>query len=143
MIPQTAVPATPAAESAAAPVSTAQLLTAYRASFDADFDLQAFEGDDFYAFQVLERAIREGAPGLREAAKEMERMRLEAVESIAEIDYSTPLVPVAPRLRGQARLVPRNEPERRTPAVKGTGHVRLGNREIVLLSQMRVQYRKT
>ncbi|MDB5806553.1 MAG: hypothetical protein JWN73_3875 [Betaproteobacteria bacterium] len=154
MTPQTAVP--PAASAAQPAVTTAQLLTAYRASFDAGFDLQAFESDDFYAFQVLERAIREGAPGLREAAKEMERVRLEAIDSAADIDYSAPVerlpapllpstlalpLPAAQPLPEAPRAKRESAQERRRAAAKG--HVRLGNREIVLLSQMRVQYRKT
>ncbi len=48
-----------------------------------------------------------------------------------------PAAPVA----GTAEPLPR--PERCTFSAGGAGHVRPGNREIVMLSQMRVQYRKT
>ena len=124
----------------------ARLHAAYRSAFAADFDLQAFERDDFYAFQVLEKAIREGAPELKNAAQEMEVLRLAAIDGASTIELKAPPEPyTTPQSERPARpaRARRSEPERRTAAAQGSGHVRLGNREIVLLSQMRVQYRKT
>jgi len=126
----------------------AHLHAAYRSAFAADFDLQTFERDDFYAFQVLEKAIREGAPELKNAAQEMEVLRLAAIDGGSTIELKAPPEPYTapanpPAAAARPARAKRSEPERREQVVKGSGHVRLANREIVLLSQMRVQYRKT
>ena len=162
----------------------AQLHESYRSSFNSEFDPQAFRKDDFYAFQVLEKAIRDGSSDLKEVARALEQARLAMMdggESIGiDIDVGAadpaafaafadpaptaeagPVVPAAeasaatpagaadatagpdPTAGASAAAALAAKLERRKRAVAGgAGHVRLGNREIMLLSQMRVRYRK-
>ena len=75
----------------------AQLHESYRNAFHAEFDPAAFRADDFYAFQVLEKAITKGTPTLRDAAQEMQDLRLAGIEEAepetdpdAETDTETP-----------------------------------------------------
>ena len=122
----------------------ATLHASYRSDFNSEFDAKAFRNDDFYAFQVLERAIRDGSADLKAAAQALEEARLAQLESVETthvgMGMGTAPLPAAPVAR---TAEPPPGPERRTLSAGGTGHVRLGNREIVMLSQMRVQYRKT
>ena len=126
----------------------ALLHDAYRSTFSIEFDMESFRADDFYAFQVLEKAISEGSPELREAALALQELRLALLDGTETIDFAEPPVPRMPARRAyiapvKAAPPPTPENERRNGAVRGSGHVRLGNKEIVLLSQMRIQYRKT
>jgi hypothetical protein len=181
----------------------------YRNDFGVEFDANTFRGDDFYAFQVLEKSIRDGSPVLQALAGEMEAtlMRVVEQESVMEVVAAAPAPdtiefairrqadaaivnalsaeppqerqdPDAPTVRldrhpsaapealepavatpaamelaaapvpeavptAAARAPAAGDSERRTNSGRGAGHVRLGNREIVCLSQLRVQYRRT
>jgi hypothetical protein len=174
----------------------------YRNDFGVEFDANTFRGDDFYAFQVLEKSIRDGSPVLQALAGEMEAtlMRVVEQESVMEVVAAAPApdtIEFAIRRQADAAIVnalsaepERQDPDaptvrldrkpassqgpapeavlaaqppvhvaaaaaaaqsapalsdsdRRTAAGRGAGHVRLGNREIVCLSQLRVQYRRT
>jgi hypothetical protein len=132
---------------------------AYRAKFRADFEETAFHNDDFYAFQVLEKAIGEGAPALREIAQRLQDSRLSLLDGVETIDFTAILAPArSVKQKGgpaktsdapdtneseKAGEAPTPVSERRSHNAKGSGHVRLGYREIVALSKMRNQYRKT
>lgn len=182
----------------------------YRNDFGVEFDANTFRGDDFYAFQVLEKSIRDGSPMLQALAGEMEAtlMRVVEQESVMEVVSAAPApdtIEYAIRRQADAAIVnalsaepgqerqdpdaptvrlvrqPAAEPapaqaaastvpaapapavtqpaaavaqaapaapvlsdsDRRAMIGRGAGHVRLGNREIVCLSQLRVQYRRT
>jgi hypothetical protein len=173
-----------------------QLHESYRLAFQTGFDPGTFRADDFYAFQVLEKALGADSPELRRAAQALHDLRLAMLEEAgavtgngadsgemygAERDldddptvnlameppdspllvgFAVPgaaLATPAPAdvtidisvdaLTGEASEVTTEAPadapagsERR--AVAARGHVRLGYKEIVLLSQMRIQYRK-
>lgn len=211
----------------------AALQAAYHAAFNTEFDMMTFGDDDFYAFQVLERSVRDGSPALREIATELEELLVRVVETGSTIEIfapgeapvrrvpvaaggdttvtvrlaaqtpfadavqalsaaavAAPAAPHAPQAAPQAlhtaapvpatnQATPAAAPavtpaeaeaseaatfkapgvpaaaagadaeslaraaERRGKSGRGTGHVRLGNREIVCLSQLRVQYRRT
>jgi len=132
----------------------AQLHALYRGAFGAPFDLQAFRGDDFYAFQILEKAIAEGSPQVAEVARHLQDMRLAQLNQSDELETISlaGLEPedrpgravVSARASDQpARHHPHRGTERRGPAAQAAGHVRLSFREVQLLSQMRSQYRKT
>ena len=155
----------------------ARLHESYRASFNSEFDTQAFRQDDFYAFQVLEKAIRDGSADLKQVAQALEQTRLAMIDGGETIDFNlgtatdrvafaayaesvqaaeaaaanpatgtmqeaAPAGPAAATGAGTAAAALAASLERRQRAAAGAGHVRLGNREIMLLSQMRVRYRK-
>jgi hypothetical protein len=130
-----------------------QLHETYSSAFKQEFDPKTFRADDFYAFQVLEKAIREGTPEMRELAQMLQDYRLSLIDGTANPDRASapaqaapvaavpaPVAPVAPAAALGAVLAP--EAERRERSVRSAGHVRLGYGEIVSLSQMRTQYRK-
>ena len=130
----------------------ARLQDEFRSNFAIEFDMANFRADDFYAFQILEKAISEGSPELREAALALQELRVALLDGTETIDFAQPPLPRMPPRPAVIRQEAPPAQERRaaqaqvagaTAAVRGTGHVRLGNREIVLLSQMRIQYRKT
>jgi hypothetical protein len=129
----------------------------YRVAFSLEFDPVQFRIDDFYAFQVLEKAIADGAPEIVELARIMRDIRLAEMDQSDRIevvalpgtdlsDNATKILAAPPRAAVPASSparAGRKGPERRVSAQRAAGHVRLTVREVTLLSQMRNQYRKT
>jgi hypothetical protein len=130
----------------------------YRVAFSLEFDPVQFRSDDFYAFQVLEKAIADGSPEIVELARIMRDIRLAEMDQSDRIevvalpgtdlaDNATKIVPLRPRAAppagASAPRPGRKGPERRGSTQRTAGHVRLTVREVTLLSQMRNQYRKT
>jgi hypothetical protein len=123
----------------------AGLREVYLAAFGSEIDSGAFERDDFYAFQVLGRAVSEGPRELKQLAENLQAVRFLMLDEdeILEVGATPAALPAAAKRSAAAVAdAPIPVPERRGSASRSTGHVRLGNREIVVLSQMRIQYRR-
>jgi hypothetical protein len=142
------------------------LQEAYRGDFGDGFDPQMFRQDNFYAAQVLERSLRDGSAQLQTIARPMEQQLLssldievvdlegmdEPVTATGETnaDAHLPVLPIPEAARLRAGAQPALETEvdpaagaERRGANPRAGHVRLTDREVLQLSQMRIQYRKT
>ncbi|HEX4325797.1 MAG TPA: hypothetical protein VH105_03215 [Burkholderiales bacterium] len=127
-----------------------QLQHGYRAAFNAEFDPQAFTADRFYASQVLEKALRNGPHHLWRLAAPLEAMLLhslnigEAPGARASAAWLAIEATTIPGLHPPPAARPRNSRhgagERR--GLYLAGHARMGDREIFMLSKLRLQYRR-
>ena len=138
-----------------------RLQSTYVAVLGEYFDVLAFRDDDFYACQVLDRAISTGSPQLVELAQMMQQTVMERMDGVQSAVLVTEPAPVRVYAAGSigvhipapvsaefaaasaAAVAAAEADERRELGTPSSGHVRLSGREVALVSRMRNLYRKT
>ena len=129
-----------------------QLQHSYRAAFNAEFDPQAFTADRFYASQVLEKSLKAGPRPLWRLAAPLEAMLLYSLNTGEAPGARSS----AAWLAIEAATIPGIHPSQHTARSRKSrhgagerrglylaGHARLGDREIFMLSKLRLQYRRS
>ena len=131
-----------------------RLQQTYRAAFNTEFDPRAFRSDVFYASLVLDKSLRTGSRALQALAAPLEQMLLDTLYSghAANADlFSSKVWPALHRAAARGGASPHRGKPGRAPqaaarpadaAPPGSGRKRFGDREIFLLSRLRLQYRR-